>query len=488
VPASSRRKSSDSSADPSAICTQFLGCVEESKRWKADLITEIHRGHSQDGNNTLRALFANSSLSSSKDKAHDFAALVLAKLRFPGMEERSQRIVEAHQRTFEWIYHDPKVSGGQWSNFVQWLQMESTPYWITGHPGSGKSSLMKFIREDQRTQDCLTKWAAPKKLVTAAFFFWKSGTQMQMSQTGLLQSLLFEVLSQCKDLVARVFPAHWEAYILFGGSVNDHWTETELERAFKRLIEETSSTVKFCFWIDGMDEINGDPMNLIGLLTRVCSSPYQVKFCVSSRPWIVFQDAFGQGRKVLLQDLTRPDIQHFVTSKLCAHPIFHQMQQREPDCAVQLRDGIVLKASGIFLWVELVLRSLLAGLTYGDRISDLKRRLDSLPPDLDDLIMKILDSLDSFYFEQASQLFQLVRASLFPPTLLSLYLANEEDPYFYAQCEKRFLTYEEMKFRVENMRRRVNSRCKGLLEMVPSSLVCLYIPDPSNSYSQYIAL
>lgn len=405
------------------------------------------------------------------------------------MEERCQRIVKAHHRTFEWIYNDPILDGGEWSNFVHWLQRESTHYWITGQPGSGKSSLMKFTREDQRTQDCLIKWAAPKKLVTAAFFFWKSGTQMQMSQRGLLQSLLFEVLSQCKDLVARVFPAHWEAFILFGGSVNDHWTETELECAFKRLIEETSSTVKFCFWIDGMDEFHGDPLSLIGLFARVLCSPYQVKFCVSSRPWTAFENVFGQSRKLVLQDLTRPDIQNFVTARLCAHPIFHQMQQREPECALQLRDGIVSKASGIFLWVELVLRSLLAGLTYGDRVSDLKRRLDSLPPDLDDLIMKILNSLDSFYFEQASQLFQLVRASLFPPTLLSLYLADEENPNFYAQCERRFLTYEELKFRVENMRRRVNSRCKGLLEMAPSTQVWyLHSYYILNLYSHEITL
>lgn len=442
-----------------------MRCIEESKRWRADLIAEIHRTHSQEVNNTLQALFASSSLEFSRDKVHDFAALVLAKLRFPGMEERSERIAKAHPRTFEWIFSDPMV------NFVHWLQTESTHYWITGHPGSGKSTLMKFIREDRRTQDCLTKWAAPKKLVTAAFFFWKSGTQMQMSQAGLLQSLLFEVLSQCQDLVARVFPAHWEAYILFGGAVSEYWTETDLERAFRRLIEEASSTVKFCFWIDGMDEFRGDPIDLKGLFTSALFSSYQVKLCVSSRPWVVFEDAFGQGRRLSLQDLTRPDIQHFVTSKLCTHPIFHQMQQRDPQCAIQLRDGIVLKASGIFLWVELVLRSLLAGLTYGDRISDLKRRLDSLPPELDDLIMKILSSLDSFYFEQAAQLFQLVRASLSPPTLLSLYLADEEKPDFYAQCEKRFLTYEEMKFRVETMRRRVTSRCKGLLEMAPNSQV-----------------
>lgn len=455
----------NAAGDPSTICIEFLKCIEESKRWQADLITEIHRSHSEDGNNTLRALFTNSSLSSSNDKVYEFAALVLAKLRFPEMEERCERIGKAHHRTFEWIYNDPMV------NFVHWLEMESAHYWITGHPGSGKSTLMKFIREDQRTQDCLTKWAAPKRLVTAAFFFWKSGTQMQMSQTGLLQSLLFEALSQCQDLIARVFPAQWEAYILFGDPVNEYWTETELEHAFKRLIEETSSTVKFCFWIDGMDESRGDPVGLKGLFMDVLCSPYQVKLCVSSRPWVVFEEAFGQGRKLSLQDLTRPDIQHFVTSRLCAHPIFHQMQQREPECAIQLRDGIVVKASGIFLWVELVLRSLLAGLTYGDRISDLKRRLDSLPPELDDLIMKILSSLDSFYFEQAAQLFQLIRASLSPPTLLSLYLADEEQPDFYAQCEKRFLTYEEMKFRVETMRRRVTSRCKGLLEMAPNSQV-----------------
>jgi hypothetical protein len=460
----------NAASNPSTICIEFLKCIEKSKRWQADLITEIHRSHSQEGTNALQALFADSSLSSSKDKTYDFAALVLAKLRFPEMEERCEQIVNAHPRTFEWIYSDPMV------NFVNWLQMESTHYWITGHPGSGKSTLMKFIREDRRTQDCLTKWAAPKKLVTAAFFFWKSGTQMQMSQTGLLQSLLFEVLSQCQDLVARVFPAHWETYILFGGPFNEYWTKTELERAFKRLIEETSSTVKFCFWIDGMDEFRGDPSDLKGLLRNALCSPYQVKLCVSSRPWVVFEDAFGQGRKLSLQDLTQPDIQHFVTSRLCAHPIFHQMQQRDPQCAIQLRDGIVLKASGIFLWVELVLRSLLAGLTYGDRIPDLKRRLDSLPPELDDLITKILSSLDSFYFEQAAQLFQLVRASLTPPTLLSLYLADEEKPGLYAQCENGFLTYEEMKFRVETMRRRITSRCKGLLEMAPNSQVCHLYP------------
>jgi hypothetical protein len=466
TPVSSAEQSDTSVAcDPSTICIDFLKYIEESKRWQADLITEIHRNHSQDSNDTLRTLFANSTLSSSKERIPDFAALVLANLRFPEMEERCERIAKAHHKTFEWLYHDPIV------NFGHWLQMESTHYWITGDPGSGKSTLMKFIREDQRTQDCLTKWAAPKKLVTATFFFWKTGTQMQMSQRGLLQSLLFEVLSQCQDVVARVFPAHWEAYILFGCPINEYWTDRELEHAFKRFLEQTSSIVKLCLCIDGMDEFRGDPIDLIGLFKNILCSPYQVKLCVSSRPWVVFEAAFGQFRKLSLQDLTRPDIQHFVTSRLCAHPIFHQMQQREPQCAIQLRDGIVLKASGIFLWVELVLRSLLAGLTYGDRISDLKRRLDSLPPELDDLIMKILSSLDSFYFEQAAQLFQLVRASLSPPTLLSLYLADEEKPRFYAQCEKRCLTYEEMKFRVETMRRRITSRCKGLLEMAPNSQV-----------------
>lgn len=79
----------------------------------------------------------------------------------------------------------------------------------------------------------------------------------------------------------------------------------------------------------------------------------------------------------------------------------------------------------------------------------------------------MLQSLDPFYLEHASQIFQLVRASSLPPSLLCLSFADEEEEYLF-KCKVRPLTSEERLFRADVMNRRLNSRCKGLLEAAPA--------------------
>jgi hypothetical protein len=50
-----------------------------------------------------------------------------------------------------------------------------------------------------------------------------------------------------------------------------------------------------------------------------------------------------------------------------------------------LVEEIVEKANEVFLWVKLVVQSLLAGLGNRDSITDLQRRLRELPSDLEKL-------------------------------------------------------------------------------------------------------
>lgn len=90
--------------------------------------------------------------------------------------------------------------------------------------------------------------------------------------------------------------------------------------------------------------------------------------------------------------------------------------------------NIVVKASGVFLWVDLVVTSLLAGMRLGDRIQDLQRRLDELPPDLEKLYEKILHGLDQFYLEHAAQYLALVESAKAPLTILEFSFADEESP------------------------------------------------------------
>ncbi|KAF7510814.1 hypothetical protein GJ744_005914 [Endocarpon pusillum] len=68
-----------------------------------------------------------------------------------------------------------------WSSFVDWLEQGNGVYWINGKPGSGKSTLMNYITSEHQTKEVLTKWADGCDLVTASFYFWKPGTDLQKS-------------------------------------------------------------------------------------------------------------------------------------------------------------------------------------------------------------------------------------------------------------------------------------------------------------------
>ena len=129
--------------------------------------------------------------------------------------------------------------------------------------------------------------------------------------------------------------------------------------------------------------------------------------CVSSRPYIQFEEAFTTAPSLRVEHSTQSDIKSFVESQLTSNSGFLTLQKLTPDTAASLIQGITTKASGLFLWVFLVTDLLLEGLTEGERLSELQKRLNSLPSDLEALFSKILQSLDSGKFRRASQLFQI---------------------------------------------------------------------------------
>lgn len=336
-------------------------------------------------------------------------------------------------------------------------------YWITGKAGSGKSTLMKFLYNDPRTSEHLRSWASPLPLVTAAFFFWNSGSEMQMSQSGLLRTLLCRALQQCRSLIPRVFPERWEAYSCIGDDTNP-WAWSELVRALELLVREDGVTIKLCLFIDGLDEFDGSHERLIDLIQNLVSSS-AAKICVSSRPWLVFEEAFRLVPHLMLQDLTKPDIRLYIKNKFQGNANFVDLEACEPEYAGALLREIAGKAQGVFLWVYLVVQSLLTGLRNGDRIQDLQRRLDMLPPDLENLFSKMLLSLDPFYREHASQIFQIYRAANEDISLLHLSFADEEDTEHVFRAGVRMLSRSEKECRFDKMKRRLNSRCMGLLEV-----------------------
>lgn len=123
--------------------------------------------------------------------------VILQSLRFSSIESRQQAISEEHSKIFSWIFNETSTT-----KFVDWLRGDEGVYWISGKPGSGKSTLIKFVAEHDQTRRHLQAWAGHKKLVTANFYFWNASTHnSQKSQRGLLRTILYEILRQCPELI-----------------------------------------------------------------------------------------------------------------------------------------------------------------------------------------------------------------------------------------------------------------------------------------------
>ena len=342
---------------------------------------------------------------------------------------------------------------------MDWLEGTNGLYWITGKPGSGKSTLTKFLFHDARASMPLNKWANGKKITKVGFFFWNSGTAIQMSREGLFRSLLHQLLTQNRSYIRKLFSHRWDQFISFGGGWQP-FTWVELRDAFKNLPIEDS---KFFFVIDGLDEFDGDHHELVSLMLDVAKRP-NVKLCVASRPWVVFEDAFQSRPSLLLERLTHNDIHKYVISKFEENNSYARLKRREPENAAQLVQNVADKASGVFLWVYLVVKSLLEGLSYADRMSDLQIRLDALPPDLESLFEKMLNRLDPTYFNRACQLFRLILANE-QPHLLTLSFASEDNPSRAMKAEIKPLSPHETQDRLEEAARRVVTYCGCFLDV-----------------------
>ncbi|KAJ5741915.1 hypothetical protein N7533_011324 [Penicillium manginii] len=393
---------------------------------------------------------------------------IMRNLRFHGMELRRSQVSEAHKRTYSWAYM---------SNFSEWMVSEDPLFWISGKPGSGKSTLMKYLVNSPETSAYLRKWAGKKKLVIIDYFFWINGSDINRSQEGLLRSLLFDIFQKCLGLIQKAFPERWneaENLSLDLKRSMISWNRQELLNGLQNITKQTSLSNAFCIFINGLDEYEGEHEDLINILSKMAhTSP--IKICVASRPWNVFEKALGADltRKLYLENLNRPDIELYVKNKLLDRPDFQALALSDP-YAIELVSDIVQRSNGVFLWVYLVVLLVKQGLLNEDRLVDLKRRVSAYPADLNDFFKHIMESLDPFYQAQIATGFSVALAAKEPLSIVSFWYLDELELDSQIAIVKKIDEPAVKKLRLESfwkdesrkMEARLNGRFKGLLEIV----------------------
>ena len=388
---------------------------------------------------------------------------VIASLDFPHRIQRHEDIPEAHSDTFAWIFGRSEPSGS--TKFVDWLERGEDVFWISGRPGSGKSTLMKFIDDSPSTRTHLTNWAGRKSIFIASHYFWSAGLPIQRSQEGLLRSLLYSLLSQIPKMIASACGERWiksDVLTLY----NHRWSHLELGDALRKAIQLRELPMKFAFFVDGLDEYEGDGSSISKLMLDLGRCP-DVKLCVSSRPWNIFEDGFGRDptRKLYVHESTQADIRRYAESRLSDHPRWLESSSSDVKLMESLASEITERAQGVFLWVILVIRLLREGITNYDSVADLWKRLESLPVDLEQFFRHILSSVESFYHEKmAGALLIALRAGdPLPLDIYSLHQDEYSDEDYALKLPMRLLE-QDLEPLNSLTSRRLNGWCKGLVE------------------------
>ncbi|KAL6798332.1 Pfs, NB-ARC and ankyrin domain protein [Trichoderma sp. SZMC 28012] len=292
---------------------------------------------------------------------------LLDSLRFDQIEARQMTIKNAHAKTCRWLLRK--------SEYINWLNIAKISehrgfLWIKGKPGTGKSTLMKFaLNSAKKTM---------RDKIIIYFFFNARGGDMEKSTIGMYRSLLLQLLEKLPELRNTLELPH----LTTRSGEEYRWTTEILTNLLDQAIQNLKESSIVCF-IDALDECDESQVrNMIKFFELVGESATTGRFrvCFSSRHYPHISISKGLSLILEGQEGHSQDMLSYINSEL---------KIGNSTLANQIRSKLQEKASGVFMWVVLVVNILNKEHDKG-RIHVLKKRLQEIPADLHALFRDIL--------------------------------------------------------------------------------------------------
>ncbi|KAF3025802.1 hypothetical protein E8E14_014618 [Neopestalotiopsis sp. 37M] len=286
---------------------------------------------------------------------------LLDSLRFEQIESRQLSIKKAHENTCRWFLTDPIYK--QWEKKAK-LQENENLLWIKGKPGAGKSTLMNYL--DKQLRSRLRKKGGSCAFIS--FFFNARGSDLEKSIEGMYRSLLVQLLDACPEL----------QHVLDRLRSIPKWDVGLLKHLFEQAAEGSTTTI--CL-IDALDEgLEKEIRAMVESFESILRAGSQLHVCFASRHYPHISTQMGLSITLEEQDQHENDISSYLNTKL---NIGHSEQ------AEKIRLEMREKASGVFMWVVLVVEMLNKEFDKG-KIPNLRKRLRQIPSDLHELFHSIL--------------------------------------------------------------------------------------------------
>ena len=298
----------------------------------------------------------------------------------------------------------------------------------------------------------------------AAFFFNARGSRLEKSPLGLFRSVLHQILQRDHQLLTEMLQNFQEKELTRGKSGGQwEWHLVELQHFFKLAFTKPNSHRTMIF-VDALDECDeGSIRDLVYYFRSVTDFAYaagsDLNICLSSRhyPAITVQRC----PEITVEYGNMADIVRYVHVKL------HDSSQVD-NTIPSLETQIVRKASGIFLWVVLVVEMLIEMIDDGKTAKYMEDTLNNVPMDLEELFSNLFRTLKPNELPKAVKLLQwvlLAEEPLNPADICLAIVFTSETPYRSLQEWK---TSGEYVRSYEQMVRMIRSYSRGLIEVTDS--------------------
>ncbi|KAM7189849.1 hypothetical protein V8F20_009986 [Naviculisporaceae sp. PSN 640] len=420
----------------------------------------------------------------------------LKSLKYDSMNDRCDQIAPTHEGTYQWIVRGtrPWVADGDvtisksenrpsiasncshetatlnlpWQCFPCWIDSKGSHnklYWIQGKPGSGKSTLMKFLVSEKSLWSDLRAFKSEPLVIS--HFFWAAGHPVQRSLRGLLLNMLSQLLLANEGFLDDIISHFPRAK--FKHSHGD-WSLGELQELVEKWFAKSQRSI-FVF-LDGLDEADSDemaPQSLVSFVTERLATMKPVKLCVASRPEPAFRKFLAHAPTLHLHHITQFDMTRYILDSLLqAEPRLEGTPELE-----RIVESVLDMACGVFLWVALTVRSLRRGLMNGDTPHEIHLRLIQMPRGLHSLYQDMWSRLnedEGIYREEAAIYINLVLGWYTeqipgPISLFHFLMASKPSMMDAILNDSVSSSYKELDSLLQETAKRIETRTAGLLEV-----------------------
>lgn len=296
--------------------------------------------------------------------------------------------------------------------FTHWLNLHRGILWITGKPGAGKSTLMKYALQhvDQGQ-------ISPQNVLNISFFFDGRGNDLQRNQLGFLRSVLYQMLPHAPSAFSSLVQAFKKKEEkkkreerIETTEENMYWQESELLSFLEDSLPKVLESYSIRIFADALDECGeAIALELIeifeNLISRFPETSSKFGICFTCRHFPIL--SIDRELEICVDQENTEDISTFVQIQLRSRRLRNS----------KIGDLIVAKASGVFQWAFLIVDIVSKLDRRGHGIRRIENEIERIPEDLDTLYRQLLSDIREEDRHQSRRLMHWICFAIRPLTL-----------------------------------------------------------------------